>query len=532
MKAICKVTLAAALVAAVCTAGHASPASTVFKGAVRGIEKVAEKGAVKGVAKGAAKGGAKLAAVTAEREAAKAAARHGTLKALAKEATAKKILAAGAATAMVTSAHEVSDGIQEASKNTGEGLKGAIENNPEIAVPIAKSFTAPVKWVVAACVVPIVGLLLWLLWPCVRLVRNAISLAAGRKAAKMGAGEVVDATAASTGRAGFTRVELFFVVAACLALTILGVWRMKSNGCSQPSESHVVESTTQNVQANAGNEERIAKRAAVVARLHAEYAASLKRHYSTFLCDVDQIGGAQFCAVRSRIPGVVGKFGTFSRCKELFTTIVTDRLKGGNATGDGIRRDLEADYYRGLYAARDRVYECLGSFLRNADAAKDAFKLELEAELDDVELPGDEVYKSLLEECGNRIEQKKSALNTAQIDAAISVAFEAVCIRQTVATVARILGKAAARQAGTMAAGAGAAVVDGPLPVGDIIGGVAVLGCTAWSVWDVYKATKVLPAELRATLESATADCERHTIAEVKKTGASIYEAYSAVARR
>ena len=108
------------------------------------------------------------------------------------------------------------------------------------------------------------------------------------------------------------------------------------------------------------------------------------------------------------------------------------------------------------------------------------------------------------------------------------MALEAVCIRQTVATVAKILGKAAARQSGTMVAGAGAAMADGPLPVGDAIAGVAIIGCTAWSVWDVYKATKILPEELRATLEATTRKCEQQTLDEVKNSGEKAYMAYCA----
>lgn len=518
-----------AFVAAVFTAGHASPASLVFKGAAKGVEKVAEKGVVKGVAKGAAKGASKLALVTAEREAAKKAA-GGTLKAMAKAATPKKILAVGASAAMVASAHELADGVQEATKSAGKSVGKAVEEHPEIAVPMVESFTAPMKCVALACALPMVGLVLWFLWPWMRLVRNASALAASRRAAAMRRAEVIDVTPVSTESSGFTRVELLIMVSAFIGLTILGIWRMTSKGDKHEAVSRAVRPAAPAVQTNAAQKERIAKRAAIVARLHAEYTDSLKRHYDSFLYEVDRIGGARFGAVRSGIPGVVGQFGTFGRCKDLFKTIVVDKLKGGNETGNSIRRDLEADFYRGLYTARDSVHECLQGFLRSADVAKDAFRISLEEELGEVELPGDDAYKAILAECENRIEQKKSNLKTAQIDAAISVAFEAVCIRQTVATVARILGKAAARQAGTMAAGAGAVVVDGPLPVGDIIGGVAVLGCTAWSAWDVYQATKVLPRELRATLESAVADCRRQTIDEVKMAGESVYRTYLAVA--
>jgi hypothetical protein len=230
--------------------------------------------------------------------------------------------------------------------------------------------------------------------------------------------------------------------------------------------------------------------------------------------------------VRRTIPSVAEQFGTFSRCKDLFETIVTDQLKDENETESSIKRDLEADYYKELYAARDKVFECLEAFVRNAESAKEVFKVELEDELGSVELPGDEDYKALLAECGERIEQKKEELKLGQIDAGIALALEAVCIRQTVAAVGRLLGKAAARQAGTMAAGAAGAVADGPLPVGDVIGGLAVVGCTAWSAADVYKAAKVLPAELRSALETATRDCERQTLTEAKQAGDAIRRTY------
>ena len=78
-----------------------------------------------------------------------------------------------------------------------------------------------------------------------------------------------------------------------------------------------------------------------------------------------------------------------------------------------------------------------------------------------------------------------------------------------------------------MTAGIGAAAVDGPLPVGDIIGGVAVLGCTAWTAVDVYRATKVLPARLADALNKATRDCERQCRDEVRKAGEQMIRRFS-----
>ena len=212
-------------------------------------------------------------------------------------------------------------------------------------------------------------------------------------------------------------------------------------------------------------------------------------------------------------------------------TIVSDQLKDEDETGASIKRDLEADYYRGLYAARDRVYECLAAFVKNAESAKEAFRIGLETELDISALPGDDAYKTLLETCGEQIERKKDDLKWGQVNAGVAAALEAVCIRQTVAAAARILGKTGARQAGTMVAGVGAAASDGPLPVGDTIAAVAILGCTVWSAWDVYQATEVLPKELHATLEATTRSCEEQTVDEVKKVGESIYRTYGSISK-
>ena len=105
--------------------------------------------------------------------------------------------------------------------------------------------------------------------------------------------------------------------------------------------------------------------------------------------------------------------------------------------------------------------------------------------------------------------------------------FKAAADKAEELTVNKLLGGIAARQAGTMAASAGAAAVDGPLPVGDIIGGVATVGCTLWSGWDVYQASKVLPMKLAETLRSAADECERQCRDEAHGIGENLVSKFS-----
>ena len=528
-----KILIGVVSILAIGMSAFASPASLPAKVAVKGGEKVAVKLGLRAACEGAVRGGAKLAAVTAEREAAKRTAGE-VAKEVAKHTTPKKILAAGAGTALVVAAHEGADGFQA----LGEGVRTAVEANPSLAVDVADRVAAPARYLAIMGGAILLLFLVWFAWPWVSVVRNWSRLAAAKRNAAMmeagqassvkGGGDVIDVPvvdASASARPGFTRVELVLLVAGFLVLTILGVCRM-AGGCSASRGRNEL---GPRASSKADLKAMAAKRAEAVARMKADYVAAIDKHYANYVAEAESVAASEFGAVRDGIPAVVEKFGTFSRCKELVVTLVKDKMDDGNRTEESIRRDLEADYYRGLYKARDGVNECLVSFLRNAEAARQAFMEDLEVELDSVTLPGDDAYRAMLTDCGERIEKSKRDLAEGQITAAISVAIEAACIRFTVATVARILGKAAARMAGSAAAGVGAAAVDGPLPIGDIIGGILVIGSAAWTAYDVWQATETLPAEMKKTLRSVADDCEAQTLDEFKKAGKSICDAYCGV---
>ena len=500
-------------------------ASPVSKAVVKGGEKAAAELGLHLAGKTAVRGGAKLAAVTAERAVAKRTAGE-VAEGVAKHVTAKHILAAGGGAALVVAAHETADGVQQ----MGEGVKEAVVANPELAGDVAESVTAPVTWLVVIGSAVALSFLVWILWPWVSLVKNWSKFAAGRRSGAMrGAASVTGYTVdvidvppspPTSARSGFTRVELIIAVAGFLLLTVIGVWRIARSGGSDNSTSPVRSDNTTR------QEVQVTERAKKVAQLQTDYTAAIDRHYAAFVSEIESVAAARFGNVRDRIPRVVSKFGTFSRCKDLLVTLVRDKMDNGCRTANSLKHDLEANFYRGLYDARDEVNACLVAFLKNVEAERQSFKHELEVELDSIELPGDESFRNILLDGGERIEKCKCELAEGQIVAAISAIIEATCIRATVSTIAKILGKAAARMAGSVAVGAGSAVADGPLPVGDVIGGAVVLGSTCWTAYDIWQATEVLPKELGKALRAAANDCETNTVRDFKNAGEEIYRLY------
>jgi hypothetical protein len=275
---------------------------------------------------------------------------------------------------------------------------------------------------------------------------------------------------------------------------------------------------------------KIERRERVMEELRAGYLRSVERLHKKFRMEVVGIAQSEFAGVRASIPAVADKFGGFSRCKDLFKDMVIDKIKGGNRVEKSLNADLERDYYNSLYAARDKVVDCLEDLVLNLDAVRKKYRFSMEKELALECLPGDEAYKKMMNECSVRIEEKKLELKSAQNVAAITIAIEALLVRQTVAAVARLLGNAVARQVAALGAGAGFAIVDGPLPVGDIIGGVIAIGGLGFAVRDIYRATKVLPTELRKALTETTDECEKACLKETLDLGQKVSSAYSALA--
>ena len=515
-----------ALVLGLCAV--ASPASLPAKAVIKGGEKVAAKAGLRVAGEGAVRGGAKLAAVTAEREAAKSLALGAAAK-TGERLTAGKILAGGAAVALVAGTCKSADGVQTALSGIGE----AARENPDVAEHVADSLTAPFRHLLLAGGAMLLVGVAWFIWPWFSLARNASRYAAAkremamRRAAQASANAPCDGAGAvnasavqepSAARSGFALMRQLMIVAALALICTFVIRGFVGGGTS---------SSALDAGGASSLKSKAAKRAEAVARMRSEYKASIDRHYANFLSEVKDVASQQFGVVRDGIPGVVSQYGMVSRCKQFVWDLARDKAFGGDRAGEGVRKDLEADYFAGLYQARDKVNACLVEFLRNADAARRAFRIELETELDSVELPGDEAYRALLEKCGEGIEAKKDELSIAQVVAGIDLAFEAVFIRSTVAAASVLLGGLATRMATSATFAVGAALADSPVcPIGDMIGAGVLLGATLWSIRDINRAAKVLPEELGKTLTSATNDCEQHTLDEVKSSGEKIYRAY------
>lgn len=451
-----------------------SPASL----AVKAVEKAAEKSAVKCVA---------------EKAGARAFARS-TGKTLGKVVTPKTILATGAATAFVVGAHETADGVQ----TVGEGVAHAVEQNPDLAPVVAGSLSTTGKWLTLPLGIVLAVVLAWMLWPLVRLVRAAISLAAAKAAKQAGdsSGPANPAQQPAAAESGRVSVYLLLMVAAFGILAAMKIGRMAAPGGA------------------AGWKARM------------EYVAEVDRAHEEFVKSVHAVASARYGDVDRMVPSVADRFGTMSRCCRLVKALATDKITEGHAAADAVNEELDKDFYQALYAARAAVGECVAGYVARLEKARSRYVTDMKGLGVTIQMPAGTDYGDILSDVSQQVELSKDQLREGQNAAAIDAAIELVCIRHTVSTAANLLGRIAAREAGAATFGAGAAVADGPFPVGDAVGGVLFLGCTAWSVWDIYQATQVLPEQLCISMHTAVATCRAQSVSDAEKIGDILRQAY------
>ena len=99
--------------------------------------------------------------------------------------------------------------------------------------------------------------------------------------------------------------------------------------------------------------------------------------------------------------------------------------------------------------------------------------------------------------------------------AAFGTAVEAAFLRSSMAAVRRLLAGGAAKMGGGVGAGAMAAAADGPLPVGDVAGGVLAAGGIIWAAWDLAGIEDGVHAALERTLRGAVDSCRCAVVNEV-----------------
>ena len=222
--------------------------------------------------------------------------------------------------------------------------------------------------------------------------------------------------------------------------------------------------------------------------------------YEQFCKDIATAGTANFQKALDNIDGTVRHFGKFSTCGELLYTMARDKIKR--------EKEMEADkiinsiLHDAILAPCTAGTACavgiLDNFVHKLQENDNHFRAEVALELkklhDDFDMAA--ARKFMVDFEKSRININDLITETAWV--AVGLTIEAIITRQTCEAVIRLAGGTVTKIAGSAAA----PLLDGPLPIGDVIAAIGF----GWCIYDIYRITKVLPDRIADSLRNAIND--------------------------
>lgn len=218
-------------------------------------------------------------------------------------------------------------------------------------------------------------------------------------------------------------------------------------------------------------------------------------------CFQQSVEGANFIASKEGLCG-------FKCCVSLAYKMAYDKAKGTNRTGEAIeplvKEKISAPIEKaiGVYAKWNEDYR------RELQKEAQVFALDIAArgqkfseELTVLSVADAKAASAAIDKFVGEVESHASEAVIAMVGAGVEMALVKTSyetIKKLVIAIAtRSLASSVTKIGTSAAAGAGAAVADGPLPIGDVIGALITVGGLTWTAYDIYKVTKKMPDEMR-----------------------------------
>ena len=278
-------------------------------------------------------------------------------------------------------------------------------------------------------------------------------------------------------------------------------------------------------------EERYARCRADITRLHGDFMRKLAAGKGAGNFQKAREGAAFVCSGG----GLCG----WSVCAKLAYKMAVDKVKGTDAAERSVAAVLEsrvlsalgngiADHGAALAEYRTRVREEVTSF--SADCCLRLKEHDV-AVAEAVALLPPEVVAcetKRLAEIERAVRELTVERELAAGGAVLTAAFaKSTCasIRKGLMRVlASRLAKIVARNVTSATVAGTAAVADGPLPIGDIAGGVIEVVGLGWTAWDLYRVTETLPGELEGRLMRLIEVAEEESLATCRRAAAAFMD--------
>lgn len=315
-------------------------------------------------------------------------------------------------------------------------------------------------------------------------------------------------------------VGLFICLKACLSSSREGgkLGEVQSQQVVTPSPVAPDPTATERLRQQRLKELELRKTKNDLALRMQQYEDAMRAHYNAFLSGLPPYDATQaFKVAREGVEFIASKEGLcgWRVCVSLAYKMAYDKVKGTSRTEEAIApivaQHVEAPLAKACIPYNEIVKRCQEKMLLETTAFQTDCALlvtNLETFLSGLTL----LNHTDLEQIGTAVEGMEKQIQEIAVKKAsivVGTVIEAVFIRSTYALAKRLLASAAAKMVGSVGTAVTTAIADGPLPIGDIISGVILIGGTAWTMGDIYQATEAMPKELRREMYAAIDEYQR-----------------------
>lgn len=257
------------------------------------------------------------------------------------------------------------------------------------------------------------------------------------------------------------------------------------------------------------------------------YQATLKQEQAQFRKELAEIIASGKSKTLAGIPKAIDNI--IDNGVSLVRAMATDMVRDSKDTEDKISEILDPHFTSPMLKSKREAETLLSAYILRTKEIANRYTAEVGGIIRDLgEYSMDSSEIQALERANAASIQKITKAGTDIGFATVGIGTELILAKSSIkliktaasSVLKRALSVPAKRAATTIAVSGGCAVADGPLPIGDIAGGLVAIGGTAWALWDLYDAYDTIENELPQELSSQASAFfnELHTSVE-KRAG-------------
>lgn len=263
-----------------------------------------------------------------------------------------------------------------------------------------------------------------------------------------------------------------------------------------------------------------------VNRLDAEYQNDCDRLLDQYLNLLESNIDPNFEKAKNAIPDVIDKLSGLGICVKFSYKAAKDKLKGTNDFEEAYIEIMTPPIIQPCIQANATASEMLQILNQRLKERYTQYAMDLAVACEDADnqVSSPDIEQLLL--CINSVASTSSQLQQEKLIALVGVAFEALFIRSTCSAIIKLFAGPVAKICSSLSVGGICAVADGPFPVGDAIGGVLAVGGLAWTAYDIYDVTCVMPEKLRTELDNGISETREKLLDDSRSKARELVRIY------